>query len=163
MEPGQGHQDPFFPLVQRERGLVVAPHRRNPNTDIHLRDRPIAVPPNFPARSASPIRSPPGRWVAEPARDPRGIRAAAAALHWADDRGRMRVAAAAQQPWVEDRSRVPRYEEVRQESRPAARPNDEQAVLVSIGEQMGTSVSWGTPASDHEIQVSSSRPVPGST
>ena len=70
--PGQGHQDPFLPLVRRERGQELAPHRHNPNTDIRLRDRFLAVPHNFPARSVSPIRSPPGRWAAEPS--PLGIR-----------------------------------------------------------------------------------------
>ena len=86
---GASAQDPFLPIVQRERNEGFVPIRRNPNADIRLQHNPVRNSPNIPARSMSPVRNPPGQWV-PPGRiqDPRNIRAAAAALPWADDRGR---------------------------------------------------------------------------
>ena len=115
----------------RKRSEEFVPHRPNPNTDVRLRDNAVRILHNILARSASPIRSPPGRWVAEPVRDPREIRAAADSLPWADDRGRKR-AAAANLPWADDRDRAARHEEIYPERRPAARRDDEQAVLFPL-------------------------------
>ena len=54
-----------------------------------MRDRPTGAPPDIPARAVSPIRVPPSDWV------PGRVRAAAAALPYADGRSMNRAAAAA--------------------------------------------------------------------
>ena len=104
-------------------------------------DRPTGASPNIPTRAVSPIEAPPGDWV------PGRIRAAAAALSYADGRSMIRTAAVAPKaipvvyaerpkarPVVyaeQYRSLPPRREEVHRSpssSRPVVHPENDRLV-----------------------------------
>ena len=91
------NDDPFAPTVQRhrdEQARAVPSYGHNPTVDVRLGDRPAWGNPNLPARAVSPIEVPPGDWVPGRVRAA-AVRAAAAALPYADGRSMIRPAAAA--------------------------------------------------------------------
>ena len=90
-----------------------------------------------------PIRNPPGRWVPEHVRDPREIRAAAARLPRADDRGR-----------------VVRREEVHHERVPAALVNDEQAAWFHLERAWVYPSQVYTPDGERRPRITRSRSPP---
>ena len=116
---GRRSDDPFSPTVQRireEQAKAAPSYGRNPNVDFRLMDRPTGASPNIPTRAVSPIEAPPGDWV------PGRIRAAAAALPYADGRSMIRTAAVAPKARPVVYAERPRARPVVYAERPKARP-----------------------------------------